>query len=402
MHNNRSCSPRCTGTALLGTRKQNTMRRTHPTAIIIGLLSVLGTNAQTLSPEFASAGYALTDLGTITDLPIPYGGLTIRPSSPDTLYIGGAANSPTAAVYKVPLVRDAATQQITAFAGPAILHAPAPNIDGGLSFDANGTMLYTRYSMNEIGQLLPDNTTFSVALTPLGVASSVGSHAFVPGGYPGAGNLILASYNQWSLYTLPYTVATGGLYTFMNSTAEVSVSGIASGPEGIAYVPIGSTAFPVPSMVISAYGLGKIVAFEVGADGLPLPATARDMVTGLTGAEGALIDPVTGDFLFSTFGGGNRVIKVSGFELPTTIAVSEQPAVALRMAPNPTNGTLRLGLDAAQRIDAVEVIDARGCVALRTGRPAANTIDMGALPAGVYTVVVRTEDGVRTARVVRE
>lgn len=37
------------------------------------------------------------------------------------------------------------------------------------------------------------------------------------------------------------------------------------------------------------------------------------MVTGLNGAEGALIDPVTGDFLFSTFGSGNEVFKVTGF-----------------------------------------------------------------------------------------
>ncbi|WKZ65071.1 MAG: T9SS type A sorting domain-containing protein [Flavobacteriales bacterium] len=370
--------------------------------ILLGLHNPAVTPAQTLTSEFVNAGYAIADLGTITDLPTPYGGLTIRPATPDTLYIGGAANAPTAAVYKVPLIRDAGTQQITGFAGPAILHAPAPNIDGGLSFDPSGTMLYTRYSMNEIGQLLPDNTTLSIPLTPLGVGSSVGSHAFVPNGYPGAGNLILASYNQWALYTLPYTVATGGLYNFLNTVAEVSVSGVASGPEGIAYVPIGSAAFPVPSMVVSAYGLGKIVAFEVDANGLPVPTTARDVVTGLTGAEGAFIDPLTGDFLFSTFGGSNRVVRVSGFELPTALAEVTHTHTPLTASPNPTNGPLRLYRDPSEQIDAVEVLDVNGRVVLRTGRPADDLIDLGSLETGVYVVRAFMEEGLRTARVVRE
>ena len=40
------------------------------------------------------------------------------------------------------------------------------------------------------------------------------------------------------------------------------------------------------------------------------------MITGLDGAEGAFIDPVTGDYLFSTFGSTNRVIVVKGFSKP--------------------------------------------------------------------------------------
>ena len=36
----------------------------------------------------------------------------------------------------------------------------------------------------------------------------------------------------------------------------------------------------------------------------------------MNGAEGAFIDPVTGDFLFSTFGGGDRVVSIQGFSAP--------------------------------------------------------------------------------------
>ena len=53
------------------------------------------------------------------------------------------------------------------------------------------------------------------------------------------------------------------------------------------------------------------------ADGALDGASRRDFLVGLDGAEGAVLDPVTGDFLFSTFGGGDRVVRISGFtELP--------------------------------------------------------------------------------------
>lgn len=366
---------------------------------------MLGTNAQILSPEFVAAGYALTDLGTITDLPTPYGGLTIKADEPNTLYIGGGANASSGAIYTVPLLRDPVTQSITGFAGPATFHANAPNIDGGLSFTPEGTLMFTQYtpfSHNSIGQILADNSYVTTQLTSLGIAASVGSHAFVPAGYPGAGGLIIASYNGNVAYRVPFTVDAAGQYSFASPTASVDVLNSATGPEGIAYVPFGSAGFFAPSMVVSAYGMNKVVVFEIDPNGLPITATVRDMVTGLVGAEGAWIDPLTGDFLFSTFGGSNRVIKVSGFELPTAIAENAQPIGVLPVSPNPTNGTLRLGFDAAQRIDAVEVIDARGCMVIRMGRPADNTIDLGALHAGVYTVLVYTEEGVGTARVMRE
>lgn len=374
--------------------------------LVIGLLQAGIGRAQALATEFINAGYTLADLGAITDLPTPYGGLTIRADEPNTLYIGGSANASTGAIYTVPLLRDPVTQTITGFGGPAVLHASAPHIDGGLSFTPEGTLMFTQYTpstLNSIGQILPDNTYVTTQLTSLGVSASVGSHAFVPAGYPGAGGLIVASYNGSIMYRVPFTVDANGLYSFTAPTASVDVVSSATGPEGIAYVPFGSAGFSAPSMVVSAYGMGKVVAFEVDVNGLPITSTARDMVTSLSGAEGAWIDPLTGDFLFSTFGGSNRVIKVSGFELPNAIAEAPPMGSTVGVSPNPTtDGLLRLSLDAAERIEAVEVIDARGCLALRTGRPAGNIIDLSALGAGVYTVMALTEGAIRTARVVRE
>jgi hypothetical protein len=44
--------------------------------------------------------------------------------------------------------------------------------------------------------------------------------------------------------------------------------------------------------------------------------STQDFVTGLSGAEGAFIDPLTGDFIFSTFGGGNHIEEIRGFVAP--------------------------------------------------------------------------------------
>jgi hypothetical protein len=69
-------------------------------------------------------------------------------------------------------------------------------------------------------------------------------------------------------------------------------------------------------MIVSEYSAGAVSTYEVDANGNPVTATRRSFMTGLTGAEGAVIDPVTGDFLFSTFGGGSRVVVVTGFAVP--------------------------------------------------------------------------------------
>ena len=55
--------------------------------------------------------------------------------------------------------------------------------------------------------------------------------------------------------------------------------------------------------------------------GDPVVATRRNFVTGLAGAEGAFVDPITGDLLLSTFGTGGRILVVRGFSRPATLRV---------------------------------------------------------------------------------
>lgn len=73
---------------------------------------------------------------------------------------------------------------------------------------------------------------------------------------------------------------------------------------------------PIPACSSSEYSSGRICSYELDASGDPILATRKTFIDGLTGAEGANLDPLTNDFLFSTFGSGNQVIRVSGFASP--------------------------------------------------------------------------------------
>ena len=167
--------------------------------------------------------------------------------------------------------------------------------------------------MNTIGEIRPGSTSPDRTTTVSQIASSVGALTFVPAGLPGAGRLKALSYNANRWYDLPYTLGGDGLYTFGTPTGFVQLSG---GLEGAVFVPAGSALFPRPSVLVAEYLAGRVSAYDVDANGDPLAATRRDFVTGLSGAEGAFIDPSTGDFLFSTFGSGNQVVSVRGFAAP--------------------------------------------------------------------------------------
>jgi hypothetical protein len=361
--------------------------------------------SQALTTEFQNAGYTLLDLGSVDQLPSRYGGLTIRPDQPNTLYIGGYANEGQGNLYTVGLVRDAVTHHITGFDGAASLFVAAPNNDGGIFFAPNGTLLFTRYSMNHLGQVLPDNSYVTTPLTDFGIASSVGSIILVPAGYPGAGNLIVASYNGAILYNVPYTIDGSGLYILSNKAAEVSVVGVANGPEGIAYIPAGSLAFPNLSMAVSSYGDGTVMVFEVGADGLPIISTARQMVTGLTGAEGALIDPVTGDFLFSTFGGGDKVIRISGFEAPS--AIGDKPAgsdAGFTLTPNPTEGTVKIEIAESGDEGCYEIYNTLG-ERVHYQVLSGNGIyefDLSDQPDGMYIVRIQSGETIMSRKIIKK
>jgi hypothetical protein len=288
--------------------------------------------AQTIQPPYDSV-YTLTDLGIVAGLPTPYGGLDFLPANPNVIVIGGSANNASGALYTIGVVRNG-SGQITGFTGTATLFSDGQFNDGGVVFGPGGVLFYTRFPNNEVGEVKPGSviTDKIVDLTALGVNASVGALFFVPGGFPGAGQLKIVSYDTADWYTASYAPDGSGTY---NITAPVLNTTIQGGPEGFIYVPVGSPIFPANSMLVSEYGNDVVSTYQSDASGNPIPATRALFVNGLTGAEGAVIDPVTGDFLFSTFGTTNHVIVVRGFAVPPTPTPTTTPG-----GPTPTQAPI--------------------------------------------------------------
>jgi len=320
----------------------------YPSCLAGLLLAVVPLRGQTVAPAFSS-NYTVVVLGAVPSLPTPYGGLTFLPADPNTILIGGAANAFAGKIYSIGVARDA-SNHITGFSGAAVFFANgngvSGGIDGGLAYGPSNVLFYTSYSDNRIGQLKPGSTNVDklIDMTAVGVASSVGSLFFVPPGFAGAGRLKIASYNAYKFYDA--TIAPDGAGTF-----DIAVHGTGDnfigGPEGFIYVPGANPVFGSDSLLVSEYQSGVISTYVIDANGDPVIATRQLFVTGLSGAEGAAVDPLTGDFLFSTFNGGNRVIAVRGFIAPVQpIKLSIQQrtnAVIVSWSATPTNWVLETG-----------------------------------------------------------
>lgn len=201
---------------------------------------------------------------------------------------------------------------INGYSGQSILFSTAPQIDGGLAFGPGGVLFFTGYPTNQLGQIEPGSVApdKTIGLSGEGIASSVGTLAFVPAGFPGAGQLKIASYSASTWYTVGLAPDGGGTFDVDGVSASLFLGG---SPEGIVYVEAGNPEFATQSVLISEFGTGRVSAYEIDANGDPVVGTRRTFVEDLTGAEGGVSDPLTGDFLFSTYGGGNQIIVVRGF-----------------------------------------------------------------------------------------
>lgn len=286
-------------------------------AVLVAALGMTGlAQAQSIAPEFA-ASYSLVDLGSAPGVVPNYGGLTLRQSEANTLYLGGAANGGNGAVYRVALERDGSGAIVAWGCSPTELASTAPGIDGGLCFGPEGVLAFTTFSGNLLGQILPGQSAPAkfINLTALGIASSTGSLMFVPEGFAGAGRLKVLSYSAGFWYDTTTQPAGDGTFDIVAVSPLINIGG---GPEGVVYVQGGNPGFAADSVLVSEYSTGRVAAYEIDGNGDPIVGTRRDFITGLAGVEGAAIDPLTGDFLFSTFGGGSRVIRVTGFTITST------------------------------------------------------------------------------------
>jgi len=271
-----------------------------------------------LVPPFTT-DYSCVGLGSVSGVPPNYGGLTLKYNNPNILLIGGSANNGNGRIYQIGVVRGT-NNHIVSFTGTATPY-PDPNStigvnnDGGVTFGPGNVLFVTRYPNNELeetkpGSSAPDRVVNLYTIPGGGVTPSVGAVGFVPAGFPGAGQMKLVSYGSGGWYTAAFTPDGNGTYDITSVTLGPTIG---SGPEGIGFVPAGSPVFPPNSVVIALYGSGKVITAPLDSNGDPIPANAQDFVTGLSGVEGAFIDRFSGDLLFATYGGGNQVIRVSGF-----------------------------------------------------------------------------------------
>lgn len=296
-------------------------------ALLIGSFVSLPCNGQTLGPDFVN-NYSVIDLGLPAGVPASLGGVAFLDNN--TLLIGGNANQASGAIYSIGLTRDPISNFINGFSGPATFFASAPNIDGGLAFGPGGVLFYTGFPINVIGQIMPGSTAPDKIISLSGnVASSVGALQFVPAGFAGAGQMKVASFNTSAWHSVEITPDGNGTFDL---TAFSSAIPLIGGPEGIAFVNGANPGFGVNSVLISEYSDNAVGVYEIDSNGDPILGTRRIFLTGLSGAEGAAIDPVTGDFIFSTFGGGNRVVVVTGFTVVPEPGSASLAALAVILA----------------------------------------------------------------------
>lgn len=308
----------------------------------LALFSVLGiageANALALGSDFSS--YTAVDLGSIAGLPTNYGGLVFKAGDPNTIIIGGAANNPSGRFYEVGVLRDG-SNRITGFGAPAQIGGLGEYNDGGIAYGPGGVLFTARWPVNALGQTKPGSTNEDkiTSLGGFGIGStSISAISFVPSGFSGAGQMKIATWASGQWWTLTLSPDGLGTYNVVLATREdldsvaAGTQDVPGGPEGFVYIPGANAGFGLDSLLIAEWSAGKIGAYQIDSNGNPLVSTRRDFITGLSGAEGAAIDPLTNDFLFSTFGGGNRLVRVSGFIAPPpppTNTVPEPASLAL-------------------------------------------------------------------------
>jgi Abnormal spindle-like microcephaly-assoc'd, ASPM-SPD-2-Hydin len=275
--------------------------------LAISLCAALPVDAQeSIAPAFAGS-YSLNNIGIPPGVPPSLGGMTFLDNN--TLLVGGCAESACGAIYSIGVVRTPpVTGHITGFSGTAVQVSTAPSIDGGLAFAPNGDLLFTGWPTNTLGEIKPGSTAPDKTVTLPAKTNSVSGLQFAPNG-----DFKITSYNTGGFYTATLTADGTGTYNVSTVTLDSTPGG---GPEGIVYVPAGSPVFTGPSLLLAQYGASTVAAFLVDSNDNPIISSAQNFVIGL-GAEGAAVDPVTNDFLFSTYGGTSHIDVVGGFATVT-------------------------------------------------------------------------------------
>jgi hypothetical protein len=268
----------------------------------------------TIAPPFASS-YTCVDLGTVASVPSPWGGFAMSASATSTLLVTGNARTPGGRLYSVPIGRDADCH-VAGFLGTSTDIAAAPYNEAGVAFGPAGVLFLAQAVINEMGELksgsaAPDKT---VDMGALGFPMTMCGVGFVPTGFPGAGALKLINWpspGYW--YSAPLMADGSGTY---DVTSLVQGPMLPNGAAGFVFIAAGNPGFTSDTVLVSEYDIGTVAAYTLtGAGSDPDPTTRTPFITGLSGAQGGVLDPVSGDFLFSTYSSA-QIIAIRGFKPP--------------------------------------------------------------------------------------
>ncbi|MCY0986592.1 hypothetical protein OV203_05645 [Nannocystis sp. ILAH1] len=271
-----------------------------------------------LAPEFAEF-YKTYELGQVPGIPTDsrLGGCAISSEDPDVLLVAGDSETATGKVWAIEVVRGNC-DHIVNFKGVAQLVADTPYVDANLALVESGLMFYTAWPINQIGQLLPGQMAPAVAtdMAALGVENSVSGLGFVPPGFLDPGGMRTITWPGGKWYHLDRT-ANGDTFTLANAQQTAALP---FGPGGFAYVPKGSPGFEVDHLIVSEWSAGTVGVYQVDDLGDPLPESRKDFYLDFPSPWGAYFEPLTGDFMFLTWGAGqDRIYIVQGFEPPPPI-----------------------------------------------------------------------------------
>jgi hypothetical protein len=278
-----------------------------------------------LAPPF-DAAYTVYELGPVPGVLNPLGGTVVLASDPNTLLVAGGSETENGAIYRIGVSRDACGH-ITGFVGAASIMATTPYVDANLVYHSPDLLLYTEWPQYELSQLAGPATTPDrrVDLRTLGMSTD---DDLGPGGL-GLVPPPLAAEHELRLVTWPggrwYHVATAADGGLLQITSIAHTTTIPNDPGGFAYVPAGSPEFARQSMIVAEWrrvtpSSDRVAVYEVDDAGDPIVATRREFFHTFPRPWGAYFEPVTGDYLFLSWGTGNdRVYIVQGFVPPPPI-----------------------------------------------------------------------------------
>jgi hypothetical protein len=165
-----------------------------------------------------------------------------------------------------------------------------------------------------LAQLLAGSTNPDATVGPVASDLGISGLGFPPAWFAGAGQLKLLAGNagqpqDFRWMSVGVTFEANGSFSLSGAPSEhMSIDEYG----GFVYVSGDSPGFGSDSVLITRNG--SIDAYELDANGDPVPATERPFLTGAFTTAGADADPETGDFAFSAALLGDDVVLVSGFE----------------------------------------------------------------------------------------